>query len=72
MISIGDDYEIENDRGERVFQLDGKALRVRKTILFKDMDGRELCKIQQRMLHLRDIMKIEGPEGNRIAMVHKP
>jgi len=36
------------------------------------MDGRELCKIQQRMLHLRDIMKIEGPEGNRIAMVHKP
>jgi hypothetical protein len=26
MISIGDDYVIENDRGERVFKLDGKAL----------------------------------------------
>jgi uncharacterized protein YxjI len=25
MISIGDDYVIENDRGERVFRLDGKA-----------------------------------------------
>ena len=42
MISIGDDYEIENDQGERVFKLDGKALRIRKTILFRDMDGHEL------------------------------
>jgi hypothetical protein len=32
MISIGDDYVIENDRGEHVFKLDGKALRIRKTI----------------------------------------
>ncbi len=71
MISIGDDYVIENDRGERVFKLDGKALRIRKTILFEDMDGRELCKIQERMLHVRDSMEIEGPDGNRIALVQK-
>jgi hypothetical protein len=25
MISIGDDYMIDNDRGEHVFKLDGKA-----------------------------------------------
>jgi uncharacterized protein YxjI len=71
MIAIGDDYLIENDRGEHVFKLDGKALRLRKTILFEDMDGRELCKIQQRMLHIRDTMEIEGPDGNRIALVKK-
>jgi len=71
MLSIGDDYTIENDRGEHVFKLDGKALRVRKTILFKDMDGHELCKIQERMLHVRDSMEIEGPDGGRLAMVHK-
>ena len=71
MISVGDDYVIENDRGERVYQLDGKALRIRKTILFEDMDGRELCKIQERMLHIRDTMEIEDPDGNRIAKVHK-
>jgi uncharacterized protein YxjI len=71
MISIGDDYEIENEQGEHVFKLDGKALRIRKTILFKDMDGRELCKIQERMLHLRDSMEIEGPDGKRVAIVHK-
>ena len=71
MISIGDDYEIENDRGERVYKLDGKALRIRKTIVFKDMDGHELAKIQERMLHIKDSMEIEGPDGNRIAIVKK-
>jgi len=71
MLSIGDDYIIENERGEHVFKLDGKALRIRKTIVFEDMDGHELCKIQERMMRLRDSMEIEGPDGNRLAMVHK-
>jgi uncharacterized protein YxjI len=71
MLSIGDDYEIENERGERVFKLDGKALRIRKTILFKDMDGQELLKIQERMLHIKDSMEIEDPGGKRVAMVKK-
>jgi uncharacterized protein YxjI len=34
MISIGGDYVIENDRGERVLRLDGKALRIRQTIRY--------------------------------------
>ena len=71
MISIGDDYTIENDRGERVYRLDGKALRIRKTIRFEDMDGRELYKIQERMLHIRDSMEIEAPDGHRAALVQK-
>ncbi len=71
MISIGDDYTIENDRGERVYKLDGKALRLRKTILFEDMDGHELYKIQERMLHIRDSMEIEAPDGHRAALVQK-
>jgi len=71
MISIGDDYVIENDRGEHVFKLDGKALRIRNTIRFEDMDGRELCKIQERVLHLKDSMEIEDPAGHRMALVKK-
>jgi len=71
MMSIGDDYVIENERGEPVYKLDGKALRIRKTIVFKDMDDRELAKIQERLWHIKDTMEIEGPEGNRIAIVKK-
>jgi uncharacterized protein YxjI len=71
MISIGDDYVIENDRGERAYKLDGKALRIRKTILFEDMGGHELCKIQERMLRVKDSMEIEDPGGHRMALVQK-
>ena len=71
LVSIGDDSWIEDEQGDRVYKVDGKALRIRKTIIFEDVDGRELCKIQERMLRVRDSMEIEGPDGNRIALVHK-
>ena len=71
VISIGDDYVIENDRGERVFKVHGKTLRVRKRLLFEDMHGHELCKIQERMLRVKDSMEIEDPGGRRMAMVQK-
>jgi len=45
LLSIGDDYNIENDRCERTVHVDCKALRVRNTLLFKDSQGHELCKI---------------------------
>ena len=71
LVSIGDDYWIENDRGERVYKVDGKALRLRKTLIFEDARGAELVKIQERMLHVRDTMEIEDPDGNRVAVVKK-
>jgi uncharacterized protein YxjI len=71
LVSIGDDYWIENDRGERVFKVDGKALRIRQTLIFEDRDGRELCKIQERMMRIKDSMEIEDAGGQRAAMVKK-
>jgi uncharacterized protein YxjI len=71
LVSIGDDYWIENERGERVYKVDGKALRIRETLLFEDRDGRELYRIQERMLRVRDSMEIEDAGGQRAAMVKK-
>ncbi len=71
LVSVGDDYWIENDRGERVYKVDGKALRLRKTLIFEDAHGAELVKIQERMLRARDSMEIEDRAGNRVAMVKK-
>jgi uncharacterized protein YxjI len=59
VFSIGDDYWIENDRGERVFKIDGKVLRVRETLIIEDRTGAELCKIQQQKLRVHDTMEIE-------------
>ena len=71
LVSIGDDFWIENEEGERVFRVDGKALRVRQTLAFEDANGHELCKIQERMMRVKDTMEIEGPGGERVAMVKK-
>ena len=71
MFAIGDDFWIENDRGEKCFKVDGKALRVRSTLIFEDRNGQEQCKIQEKMARVRDTMDIEGPDGKTIATVKK-
>ncbi len=71
MVSIGDDFWIENDQGQKVFKVDGKALRVRQTLVFEDAHGSELAKIQERMLRVKDSMEIEGPGGEKLATVKK-
>ncbi|HET9782531.1 MAG TPA: LURP-one-related family protein [Candidatus Dormibacteraeota bacterium] len=71
LVSIGDDYWIENDAHQRVYKVDGKALRVRNTLIFEDPQGHELCKIQERMLRVRDTMEIEDAAGRGTATVKK-
>ena len=71
LVSFGNDFWIENADGQRVFRVDGKALRMRSTMDLEDLDGNRLCRIQSKVLHLRDTMEIEGPDGSTIAKVHK-
>jgi len=71
LMSIGDDFWIETDTGQRAYKVNGKALRLRKTLIFEDPDGRELAKIQERVARIRDSMEIEDANGNRLAMVKK-
>ena len=71
LISIGNDYWIEDDAGQRVFRVDGKALRLRDTLDLEDAAGTRICRIQTRVLHLRDSMAVEDPDGRRLALVHK-
>jgi uncharacterized protein YxjI len=71
LVSIGDDFWIQNDKGQRVFKVDGKSLRVRDTLVFRDPQGNEVCKIQERLGRLRDTMEINGPSGQQMAMVKK-
>lgn len=71
MISIGDDFWIENQDGQRVFKVDGKALRLRKTLVFEDMNGNKLCQIQERWLPIKETMAIDDANGNQLATVKK-
>ena len=70
LISIGQDSYIENEQGQRAFHVDGKALRIRDTLLFKDMQGNELCRIQEKKVRVKDTMNIERG-GQVVARVKK-
>jgi uncharacterized protein YxjI len=69
LLSVGGDSWIENAAGEHAFKVNGKALRVRKTLVLEDLDGNALCTIQERKLRVKDSMEIEGPDGDRVALV---
>src|ERR1044071_400187 len=71
MFSIGDDFWIENQAGDRVFKADGKALRLRTTLFCEDMSGNRLAKIQERLLAIKDTMVVEDAEGNQLAVIKK-
>ena len=71
LFSIGDDFWIENQHGEKVFKVDGKALRLRKTLIFEDIEGKELCQIQERWLPIKETMEIEDPHGKQMAVIKK-
>ena len=71
LVSIGDDYWIENEAGERVFYVDGKALRVRETLIIKDVQGNELYKLQEKLLRIRDTMDIQNADGETAATIKK-
>jgi uncharacterized protein YxjI len=71
MFSIGDDFWIENEEGKKVFKVDGKVLRIRKTLIFEDLKGRKLAQIQERLLTIKDTMVIEDADGKDIATIKK-
>jgi uncharacterized protein YxjI len=70
LISIGGDYNVEDEHGQRAFHIDGKALRLRHTMKFQDAQGRDIYTIQERVVRVRDSMAIER-DGQKVAEIHK-
>jgi uncharacterized protein YxjI len=70
LLAFGDDFYIERGMGQRAFWVDGKALRLRETLSFKDLQGHEIYRIQEKVARVRDSMTIY--RGNDVAArVHK-
>jgi uncharacterized protein YxjI len=70
LLGFGDDYWIEDDSGNKVYLVDGKAMRLRDTFELKDTQGRVLIDIHQKMLALRDTMVIER-NGDPLARIKR-
>ena len=69
LVSVGDDSWIEDADGERIYKVDGKAMRMRDTMAVKDRDGHEVAWIQEPLVHVRDTMNVTI--GDRHATVKK-
>ena len=70
LLSVGDDFWIEDDDGNKAFKVNGKAMRVRKTFVLEDPHGKEVAHIQDRVVAVRGKMEIER-DGQTLATVHK-
>jgi uncharacterized protein YxjI len=70
MFAIGDDYWIETDGGEPAFRVDGKALRIRKTLILETPAGAEVFTVKKKLLSVRNTMEISR-DGKNVATVTK-
>jgi uncharacterized protein YxjI len=70
LFAIGDDYWIETDGGQPAFKVDGKAVRIRKTLVLETPEGDEVLTMQKKILSIRDTMEIER-DGKTFATVKK-
>jgi uncharacterized protein YxjI len=70
IFSITDDFWVTDQGGNKVFLVDGKALRLRETFELKDASGAILATIRKKFISLTDTMEIEH-DGEVVATVHK-
>jgi uncharacterized protein YxjI len=70
MVSIGNDYWVENEQAEKVYEIDGK-IGLHKNFIFKDVHGKTLAKIHKVLLTVKETIEIEGPNGEKLAEVKK-
>jgi uncharacterized protein YxjI len=70
VFSIGEDFWITDEQGNRVFLVDGKALRLRETFELKDAAGVIVATVKKKLIAVRDTMEIEH-DGAVVATVRK-
>src|SRR4051794_35082371 len=69
ILVFDDVYWVENTQGQRLFQIDSRPLRTRATLIFKDAQGSEVYRMSEKLLRVRDSMRIyRGKEV--VARVH--
>jgi uncharacterized protein YxjI len=66
----GDDFRIQNDAGQDMFFVDGRAFSIGDKLSFQDMAGNELAFIQQKLLAWGPTYEISRG-GELVAVVKK-
>jgi uncharacterized protein YxjI len=67
---IGDDFDITDDEGRKVFHVDGKVLSVRNRLVIEDQSGRELASVHRQLVSFRPTYTVTIG-GEKAAEVRK-
>jgi uncharacterized protein YxjI len=70
LFSFSDDFDIVDDNGDEIATVDGKVFAIGNKLVFNDPDGRELAKIQQKLIALKPTYEITRA-GKHVATVSK-
>jgi uncharacterized protein YxjI len=67
---IGDDFDITDESGQRMFRVDGKALSLRDRLVISDAAGNEVAEVHRRLIALHRTYEV-SIGGESAAQVRK-
>src|SRR5919199_1757997 len=67
---LGEDSDITDESGQRLFQVDGKVLSLRNVLVIRDPAGNEVARVQRKLVALRPTYEIIAG-GQELAEVRK-
>ncbi len=71
LLSLGDDFWIQDDAGKQVYRVDGRAFTLlREKLVIKDAAGHELGFLREKLISLRKAYEIHR-DGRHVATVRK-
>jgi uncharacterized protein YxjI len=70
LISIGNDFDVMDEHGNKVFHVDGKVLSVRNKVVVEDLSGAEVAVVHRHLVAMRPTYQITIG-GEKAAEVRK-
>lgn len=67
---IGEDSQITNEQGQPIYEVDGKVLTLRNTLIVRDMHGQEVARVNRQLIALTPTYTIDRP-GQDKTIVRK-
>jgi uncharacterized protein YxjI len=70
LFAIGDDFDVLDEHGNKVYRVDGKVLSIRGKVVIEDPNGDEVASVHRRLIALRATYEITIG-GEKAAEVRK-
>jgi uncharacterized protein YxjI len=70
LVALGQDSDITDEQGQRLFHVDGKVLTLHDRLVVRDTEGREVAQVHRRLVSLRPTYEVTIA-GQEAAQVRK-